>query len=270
LLLEPGRVVSTDHLIDELWATEPPDGAATTIRSYVSRLRVALGDGAPIAGSSVGYRIDVAPEMVDLSLFERAVRRADQDLDQQRVRAARDELNKALQLWRGRPFDGLAANGSLAVEAARLEELRLHAIEQRIDADIALGRSSELIDEVEALVNRHPYRERLWRSLMLALYHSGRQADALEAYQRARQMLDEELGLEPSAEMQALEVAILRQEVPGVARSQRVGNLPMALTSFVGRADALSDLHRTLAEVRMVTLTGVGGVSRSTGGRRRR
>jgi predicted ATPase/DNA-binding SARP family transcriptional activator len=263
LLIERGRVVTTDSLADELWAMEPPDGAATTLRSYVSRLRLALGDAAMIHGSSVGYRIDAPPASIDQAVFEETIRAADDDLAQQRVRAARDGFRRALAMWRGRPYEGLSDDGALAAEADRLEELRLHALEERVAADIELGHAAELVDEVEALVRRHPYRERLWRSSMLALYHSGRQADALNAYHRAREMLDEQLGLEPSAEIQALEMAILRHEVPGASRATRRDNVPVALTTFVGRDSEIRDIHRLLADARILTLTGVGGVGKT-------
>ena len=161
-------------------------------------------------------------------------------------------------MWRGRPFGDLAEDGPLRVEAERLDELRLHALEQRFEADLSLGRAAEIVDEVEAAVSQYPYRERLWRVLMLALYHSGRQADALAAYRRARTMLDEQLGIDPSAALQALEGQILRQEVPLIARSERREHLPNPLNSFVGREREVRELAGLVASHRLVTLTGVG------------
>ncbi len=263
LLIESGRSVASDRLIDELWAGEPPEGATTTLRSYVSRLRQSLGDGAPVIGTSTGYRLDLDGHQLDAAEFERLIRAADEGLAAGRLRSARDGFAAALTMWRGRPFADLSDDGSLAVEADRLEELRLHALEERISADIELGRSPELIDELEALVRRHPYRERMWGSLMLALYHSGRQADALATYHRTRQMLDEQFGLEPGDNLRAMEGAILRGEVVPIARAQRRDNLPVALTTFVGRDSDIADIVRILGTGRMVTLTGVGGVGKT-------
>src|SRR4029079_12845961 len=128
------------------------------------------------------------------------------------------------------------SEGALATAANRLGEMRLLAIEQRAEADLELGRAAEIVDELEGLVGAHPFRERLWRHLMLALYRAGRQADALAAYHRARRALDEELGIEPGPELRDLETAILRQEVaPAAARRPPIVSLPFPLTSFVGR-----------------------------------
>ena len=248
LLLQPGRTVAADQLIDSIWASEPPEGAGTTIRSYVSKLRSALGTAAPIRGNSSGYSIEVAPDAIDAALFDQLVRKADEQLRQGAARAADEQLSHALSMWRGRPFGELSEDGPLRVEADRLEELRLHAIEQRLEAELTLGRPAEIIDELEAAVAQYPYREHLWRLLMLALYHSGRQADALAAYRRARTMLDEQLGIDPSGDLQALEAQILRQEVPALVRTERRDNLPSPLTSFVGRDGELQHLVRLIAD----------------------
>jgi predicted ATPase/DNA-binding SARP family transcriptional activator len=263
LLLRPGRTVSADQLIDSMWAEEPPEGAATTIRSYVSKLRSSLGDSAPIHGNSSGYAIQVSTDEIDAPNFDRLVRGADEQKRLGNVHGAAEQLRRALELWRGNPFGDLAADGPLRVEADRLEELRLHAFEQRFDCDLALGRAAEIVDELEAAVAHYPFREQLWRLLMLALYHSGRQADALAAYGRARTMLDEQLGIDPSTELQALEGQILRQEVPPPMRSGRRDNLPSSLTSFIGREAEVRQLAALLDERRLVTLTGVGGVGKT-------
>jgi predicted ATPase/DNA-binding SARP family transcriptional activator/Tfp pilus assembly protein PilF len=263
LLLHPGRTVPTDVLIDAIWAGEPPDGAATTIRSYVSKLRGALGEAAPVRGNASGYSISVEPVAIDSLIFERLVRDADEVLRQAAVRRAEEHLERALALWRGKPYGELAEDGPLRVEADRLEELRLHALEQRFDAALTLGRTGEIVDELEATVALHPYRERLWRLLMLALYHSGRQADALAAYHRARTMLDDQLGIDPSTELQALEGQILRQEVPALVSTGRRDHLPNPLTSFVGREREKVELANLFASHRLVTLTGVGGVGKT-------
>ena len=150
----------------------------------------------------------------------------------------------------------------LAREGARLEELRLAAVEGRVEADLAAGLHAEVAGELERLVAEHPLRERLWRLLMLALYRGGRQADALAAYQRARAMLAEELGLEPGQELRELERAVLRQEVPPRRDRQR-HNLPAQLTSFLGREQELAMLGKLLGEARLVTLTGAGGAGKT-------
>jgi predicted ATPase/DNA-binding SARP family transcriptional activator len=263
LLINHGRSVSADQLIDEIWAGEPPDGAATTIRSYVSRLRDALGGDATIAGSGAGYSIVVGTDAIDSARFERLVREGDDAGRLGSWTQARDRMATALAMWRGRPFAELADDGALRIEADRLDELRLHALERKIEADIELGRSAEVIDELESLVGAHPYRERLWQLLMLALYHSDRQADALAAYQRARRMLDEHLGLEPGSELRTLEGRILRQEIDPVGAPERRASLPADLSTFIGRAAELRRILDTLDRARLVTLTGVGGVGKT-------
>jgi predicted ATPase len=165
-------------------------------------------------------------------------------------------------LWRGPALAGVCEVEPLAREAARLEELRLAATEGRIDADIALGLHADVIGELEGLVGVYPLRERLWRLLVLALYRAERQADALAAYRRARDMLAAELGLEPGEELRRLEQAVLRQEVPAVPPPAR-HNLPAPLTSFVGREQDLAGLERLLGQARLVTLTGTGGTGKT-------
>jgi len=263
LLLDAGRPVSVDRLIDELWAGAPPDGAETSLRSYVSRLRAALGDGVPILGTSDGYAIAITPDRLDTDRFERHVREAEAALGGRKPRRARDLLSQALGLWRGEAFGELAADGSLRVEAERLEELRLHALEMRVEADLELGGGPELVGELEVLVRQHPFRERLWRQLMLALYRADRQADALDAYRRARQQLVEQLGLEPGEELERLQLAILRHEVPVAAPPEQRHNLPAPISSFIGRTTELADVTRLLRDHRLVTLTGVGGVGKT-------
>ena len=256
--------VSADAIIDELWAGEPPDGAATTLRSYVSRLRSALGD-APIERVGGGYALEVPPESIDVGRFE-ALARAGLELQRRnRHRRAANDLRVALELWRGEPFAGIPADGALRTEAARLEELHMNVLEARIDADLELGRDAEVLDELEALVARHPFRERLWRLLMIALYRAGRQADALAAYHRARAALADELGIDPGVDLQALEAAILRQDVPPPAAvpTHAAAGLPTPLTGFVGRGRELDEIHDLLARARLVTLVGVGGVGKT-------
>src|SRR5687768_7738899 len=197
LATQPGMAVGADRLIDELWAGEPPDGAEVTLRSYVSRLRTALGEDVSIHGGERSYALDLEPDRIDAHRFERLARSGLRSLERRRHRHAAEALGRALTLWRGRPFADLPAEGTLQAEAVRLEELRAHVLESRIQAELELGRAADLVDELERLVAESPYRERLWSALMLALYRSGRQADALAAYHRARAALDEDLGLEP-------------------------------------------------------------------------
>ena len=262
LLREPGRPVSAEHLVEELWHGRAPAGAATTLRSYVSKLRTVLEAGAPLVATPGAYALDVARETVDAHRFERLTKEGEEALARRRAQRAGDVFREALELWRGRAFDGLADDGVLRLEAERLDQLRLLALEQRIEADLALGASGELVEEIEALVREHPYRERLWRQLMLALYRAERQADALAAYRHARTLLDG-LGLEPSEELRELERSILRHDVPPALVPEQRHNLPAPLTSFVGREAELVDIERLLEDARLVTLTGVGGAGKT-------
>ena len=176
-----------------------------------------------------------------------------------------ERSREALSLWRGEALADVADEGSglLHLEAERLGELRLAVLELRIGGELELGAVEELVEELATLVRAHPYRERFWRLLMLALYWVERQADALAAYQRARSVLVEDLGLEPSEEMRELQQAILRQEVPPPRPPQLRHNLPPSATSFVGRAAELAEVDTLLADGRLVTLTGAGGVGKT-------
>jgi predicted ATPase/DNA-binding SARP family transcriptional activator len=263
LTVQPGRAVGADRLVDELWAGEPPSGAETTLRSYVSRLRTSLGRSAEINATAAGYSIAVDPEAIDSFRFERLIRAAEADLARGAGARAAVRLRAALDLWHGHPFGLLANDGLLRVEAERLGELRIHAIEMRMDADLAAGRAADLVDELEALVHEHPFRERLWRALMLALYRADRQADALNAYQRVRLLLAEQLGLDPGKELDRLQQAILRHEVPAATPPMERHNLPVPLTSFIGRQAELDEVGGLIGRERMVTLSGVGGVGKT-------
>jgi DNA-binding SARP family transcriptional activator len=204
LLLNANRVVSRERLIDELWGEEPPETAVQSVQVYVSRLRRLLPD-ATLLTRAPGYVLEVEPEAFDLHRFERLAadaRKADPE-------RASHLLREALELWRGpalAEFDEPFAR----VEGGRLEDLRLTALEERFAADLALGRHADLIGELETLIVDNPHRERLRGQLMVALYRSGRQTEALEAYRQARETLDE-LGIEPSADLRQLEKAILTQ-----------------------------------------------------------
>ena len=207
LLLRANQLVSTDRLVEELWPHGAPRTAAKTIQVYVSKLRKELGEGRLVTHPP-GYVLRVDPSELDLARFEALLEEAHR-VDPRR---AVEPLREALALWRGPALADLAYEPFAQTEIARLEELRLAALEERIEADLATGRHAERVGELEALVADHPLRERLRGQLMLALYRSGRQAEALEVYQDARRMLVEELGLEPSAALQRLEKAILQQD----------------------------------------------------------
>jgi|SRR5215207_868405 len=207
LLLHAGEVVSTDRLIDALWGASPPLRSGKSIQVYVSRLRKALADDRLVTRAP-GYVLYVDSDELDLARFELLVAEA---RDAQPASASA-KLSEALALWRGPPLADLGYEQFAQAEIARLEEMRMTAIEQRLDADLALGRHAELVPELETLVARHPVREHFRYQLMLALYRSDRQADALDAYRQARSELSEELGLEPSASLKRLEAAILRQD----------------------------------------------------------
>jgi DNA-binding SARP family transcriptional activator/ABC-type branched-subunit amino acid transport system substrate-binding protein/DNA-binding beta-propeller fold protein YncE len=207
LLIHANEVVSTDRLIDELWGEAPPRTALKSVQVYVSRLRKELGDGRLLTRAP-GYVLRVEPSEVDVARFERLVA----DADAADPQTAADKLRGALELWRGPALGDMAFEPFAQAEIARLGEARAAATEKRIDADLACGRHAELIGELESLVAQHPLRERLRSQLMVALYRSGRQADALSAYRKARRELSEGLGLEPGEELRALEQAILRHD----------------------------------------------------------
>jgi predicted ATPase/DNA-binding SARP family transcriptional activator len=262
LLLEAGRVMPAGWLVEEVWRGCPPPTAAKTLRSYVSRLRSLLSPEIDLVGRGGGYVITVDPDHVDAGRFERLTAAGQAALRHGRAEAAAVHFGDALALWSGRALADVCDVEPLALEAIRLEELRLAAVEGKIEANIALGRHAEVVGELERLVAEHPLRERMWRLLVLALYRCERQADALAAYRRARAVLAEELGLEPNEELRQLEQAVLRQEVPAIPPPAR-HNLPAPLTSFLGREQDLAALEAILGRVRLVTLTGPGGAGKT-------
>ena len=211
LLLHRCEAVSTDRLIDELWGERAPATAAKTVQVYVSNLRKALGDGVLVTRGH-GYMLQTEPGQVDLDRFDSLVAEGRRALQAGDPRGASDRLREALGLWRGPPLADFAYAPFAQGETARLEEARLAALEDRIDADFALGEHAALVGELESLVREHPLRERLQAQLMLALYRAGRQADALERYRQARSELIDELGIEPGPALQELERAILAHD----------------------------------------------------------
>jgi DNA-binding SARP family transcriptional activator len=210
LLAHWNHTVSQDALIEEVWAGEPPEAAKATMQNYVHLLRRELGADA-IARHGGGYRVEVDEGSFDVLRFETMVSQARHRLAEDPTGAAK-LLKAALALWFGTPYGGLDTNPILAGEVARLEELRLVAVETRIEGDLAAGNHAEVIGELDALVREHPLRERFRAQQMLALYRAGRQADALRAYEKTRVYLVEELGIDPSAELRDLEQRILEQD----------------------------------------------------------
>jgi DNA-binding SARP family transcriptional activator len=210
LLLSSNRVVSVDRLIDDLWGEEAPETATKALQGYVSQLRKALGADRLLT-KSPGYSLRVEEGELDLDRFERLAREGRDLLAAGDSKAAAKRFSEALELWRGVPLAEFFEPFARDV-GARLEDARLAALEERIEADLALGRHARLIPELEELVAREPLRERPRAQLMLALYRSGRQADALELYRRTRETLSEELGIEPSLELQELERRMLQHD----------------------------------------------------------
>jgi DNA-binding SARP family transcriptional activator len=209
LLLHVNEVVSTDRLIDLLWGEDPPEAGGAALRVRVSQLRKALGaGGGAIVTRSPGYVLELDDALLDLRRFEQLVAQAATEP----LEAAADRLREALRLWRGDPLAEFAYEDFAQTAIARLVELRLAALERRVEADLALGGHADVIPELEALVEEHPLREGPTRHLMLALYRGGRQADALAAYRRSRSRLVDELGLEPTPALQELEKAILQHD----------------------------------------------------------
>jgi DNA-binding SARP family transcriptional activator len=230
LLLSANEVVSADRLIDELWGEHGPESGRTALQVLVSKLRGTLGEaGAPLITRPPGYVMRLESEQLDLHRFERLLGEA----DAAEPAVAAGKLREALALWRGPALADLAYESFAQAAIGRLEELRLAALERRIDADLALGGHREVVAELEGLVAEHPMREGVRARLMLALYRSGRQADALAAYQNARRTLVDELGIEPSPSLRELEQAILRQDPslelqPAAAPERSLLVLPLA------------------------------------------
>ncbi|PSL52260.1 putative ATPase [Saccharothrix carnea] len=252
LALEPGRVVPKATLVDWIWGERPPSDATNALQRLVSRLRKALPDGV-VEGQTDGYRLKVEPDAVDAVRFERLVARARDDEDPRL-------LGEALALWRGTAMQdvGLPDSGAFDAAVTRLQGLRLTAMEDRFDAEIGRGRGAELVTELTDLVAAHPLRERLVAALMRALVATGRDTEAVLVYQRTREALADELGVDPSAELSALHVALLRGEL-GRREEKRTTNLRAELTSFVGKAADVAAVRALVAEHRLTTVIGPGG-----------
>src|SRR5947209_3478591 len=263
LALPPGRVVAVDTLIDALWGAELPSSPRNAVQHHVARLRAALGHDA-IAATPEGYALPQAE--VDAVRFERLLDETRAAMRDGNVRAASSAVAEALDLWRGDALLGLTEGAWFAAEAARLQALREDALEEQFEVRLALGEHRELVPAIRAALDREPFRERLWGQLVLALYRSGRQADALEVFQEARGVLSDQLGLEPGPELRRLQDAILAHDpavAPAVRATERRGNLPASATSFVGREDDVARVVELLAAHRLVTLIGPPGVGKT-------
>ena len=211
LVLGGGDVISADRLVDALWGEHPPRSAVKTLQNLVLRLRKALGPGV-IETQAPGYRLVGRAADIDARRFDELVREALDARAADRPGDAATGLREALCLWRGEPLEELDGWAAADAEARRLGELRRVAAEELVDAELACGRAATVVAELEAMVAAEPLRERRWAMLVLALYRCGRQADALRAYQRARTLLGEELGIEPGPELRALERAVAAQD----------------------------------------------------------
>jgi predicted ATPase/DNA-binding SARP family transcriptional activator len=287
LLLAGGQVVPAERLADDLWAGQPPPQCMATLRVYVSRLRRALGSGSgAVATHPPGYRIVLGDGDLDAHRFESLVAAARRDVARGEPEAAAARLREALGLWRGPALSDVADFAFAQADVARLEEARLAALEDRVDADLACGRHASLVSELDGLVAEHPLRERLCAQRVLARYRCGRQAEALQAYQDLRDRLDDELGIEPNPALQRLRQDILRQDPgldwrppapapgPPAPASPRPpepprepeplppkpqGWLPAETTSFIGRESELATIEQLLGLSRLLTLTGPAG-----------
>ena len=274
LLLNANHAVSVEQLVDGLWGDEPPAKAVKAIQTYVSRLRKAL-PGGTLRTRPPGYVIELDPDQLDLYRFERSLAEGRQALAEGRSAPASASLRQALALWRGPALTEFAFEPFAAAEAPRLEELRLLALEERIEADLALGRHADLVGELEALVGHHHLRERFRGQLMLALYRSGRQAEALAAYRDARRYFVEELGIEPSRSLHDLESAMLRQDATlDVLPEQALSTADQAeaggsgLGVFVGREHEIGRLRAALDDAlsgrgRLLMLSGEQGIGKT-------
>jgi predicted ATPase/DNA-binding SARP family transcriptional activator len=268
LLVEAGGVVSTDRLVDVLWNDHAPKGAIATLHTYVSHLRDLLEPGRPrgAAGTVLlteptGYRLRVDASPVDAVAFEQGARSGRVLFEAGRLGDASAELAEALDLWRGPVLADLADYEFVQLEAARLDELRLGAIDARIETDLLLGRHAELVAELDQLTASHPVRERLHAQRMLALYRCGRQAEALAGYHQLRESLADELGIDPGPAIDELQRRILRHDPALDVASARTVPLPTPPNALLGRERDTEELVGLLRreDVRLLVLTGAGG-----------
>lgn len=279
LILHADEPVSTDRLTDALWGERPPGTARTALQGYVAKLRRLLEPGRQkrtagevLVTSPAGYVLRLEEGALDRDRFEALAAQGCEALAAGRAGPAAELLRSALGLWRGPALAEFAYEQWALAEVERLEELRLVCLEERIEAELQLGHHDALVGELEALIAEYPLRERPRAQLMRALYRSGRQAEALEAYQEARRVLVDQLGIDPSPELRELEAAILRQDaalaVPAPPAPPPT-NLPAPPTSLVGRKRELEEAASLIRrpDVRLLTLTGPGGTGKTQIGR---
>ncbi len=262
LALDAGRPVTTGRLVDAVWEDDLPADHVHALQSLISRLRRSLGDAELVAPAPGGYRLAVE---VDADRFERLAAEGSAALAGGDPERAARVLREALALWRGPALADLADYRFAAAAAARLDDLRVSALTDRIAADLALGAGDRLVGELETLTSEQPLNERLAAQLLAALYAGGRQADALAAYERVRMRLADELGVPPSPELQAAHLAVLRGEPAPAAppKSAARSNLPAPVTSFVGREREIEQIGELLGRSRLVTLVGPGGAGKT-------
>ena len=275
LLLNANEVVSRDRIVDELWGEDPPASVAKIVQVYVSALRRLLEPGRRrgepnrvLVTRAPGYLLAIEPDDLDLTRVERLREEAGQVRARGDAAASRAKLGEALSLWRGQPLADFAYEPFAQAAIARVEGLRLAVIEERIDIDLELGGHGDLVGELEELVAQHPVRERFRAQLMLALYRSGRQADALEVYQDAHRALTGELGIDPGRELRELQQAILRQDPELDGRRASEATTEPAGGVFVGRDGELAELVDTLDNVLagrgcLFLLSGEPGIGKS-------
>jgi predicted ATPase/DNA-binding SARP family transcriptional activator len=271
LALNRGNPVSADRLIDQLWGDGRTAKPANALQAQIVQLRRTLGASAIVTSES-GYALDISAADLDAARFEDLVAEGRRLSTEGEVARASAVLGDALRLRRGEPLSEFAYAGFADAERAHLNELALVATECRVEADLGLGRHNELVGELEALCRDHPLRERLWELLMLALYRAGRQAEALRAYADIRDRLVDELGVDPGSSLRELETRVLdhdpalvaeQPQAPGAPSPSLPGNLPEALSRFLGRDAELEQVGEAVASSRLVTLIGPGGVGKT-------
>ncbi|MBW4719716.1 AfsR/SARP family transcriptional regulator [Saccharothrix obliqua] len=272
LLMRAGSSVSVDELAEHIWGAEPPARARGTLQTYVMRLRQVLGPAVPIRTVPDAYLIDVDERTIDVVRFEQLVEEGEQERAAGRLEAASAIFTAALALWRGPAMVDVPSEVLHRDEVPRLGERRLHVEERRVEVDLELGRHAELIPELARLTSEHPLRERLWAQLMVALYRSGRQADALGAYRKVSALLADELGIDPGDELRRVHQQVLSGapalDLGTTAPRERVvpSQLPADIGDFVGRGEAvrlIEALLRTAQGVPVVTLAGPPGVGKT-------
>jgi predicted ATPase/DNA-binding SARP family transcriptional activator len=260
--------VPGDRLVDVLWGEDPPGNPSNALQARVSALRRSLGRSDAVVLDPAGYALDVEPDQVDARQFEALTAEARRAAERGAPGQAIASFEKALSLWRGDALADFVYEDFALADIARLEDARLSAQEDRLQLLVDHGRAEEAVGVLETAVGRHPFRERLWALLMLALYRTGRQADALHAFGRARETLIEELGLDPGPELQALEASILEQDPSlvgsGAGTRQATSNVPARSTSFLGRAGEQAEVIDLVRDNRLTTLVGPGGVGKTS------